>query len=132
MIYAPETQIGSMESPVELHHGDTVKFNSKLENKDDKEHWLGIPMFTLCARYIRGKAHKFYITTSQQRPARFFYVDLSYGPDSIFMDYATSPPPSSFMGWCKQHKCLWVRVWCPEDTTQFTVRKYGIFTLEWK
>ena len=102
-----------------LKDGDVVHFTTKTSN-------YGIAGFTVCLIVKRGKLKEMIISPIQQPNAQHTYRIptgshcTSWSVES-WIHKNISAPRCWVMGWCKEHKCMFMNISVPPESNCFEV-----------
>ena len=103
----------------ELKENDMVRFDASSER-------YGTAEFIFCFVLKRGKLKELFIWPSQQaNVTEFFHVALPYAPQQFGVSAWThkemDEPRSWMFFWCREHRCVAMRVYVPKQAKCFRV-----------
>lgn len=108
-----------------LKDGDSVEFDWCDSKAPFQGQSYGRAEFGICLVWRRNKLKCFYIYPFQQRDVKHFYrVDCGYSDSfecGAWTHKGMDDPKIWLHGWCKEHKCPFMRVYVPKDSKRFTV-----------
>jgi hypothetical protein len=109
-----------------LKDGDTVSFDATDSKAPTPGSSLGTAEFAFCPQWNRGKLKAVHITPMQQREVSETFVVEGGFSDSFAVSSWThkgidAPRPWIWF-WCKEHRCMGMRVYVPRNSSRFSVR----------
>lgn len=98
-----------------LKEGESVEFN--FTDKD-----YGRAEFSICQIWKRNRLKKLYIYPHQQRDVKYFYtIETALHCDrlSLSSNIKNEDYRIWIHGWCKEHKCPFIRFYVPRYSKRF-------------
>lgn len=108
-----------------LKDGDEVSFDATDSKAPTPGSSLGIAEFAFCPEWRRGKLKAVHIRAQQQRDVSERFVVESGVATSFTVSSWThkgidAPHPWIWF-WCKEHRCMGMRVYVPRNSDHFSV-----------
>lgn len=109
-----------------LKDGDVISFDATDSKAPTPGSSLGTAEFSFCPQWHRGKIKAVHICPLQQRDqTERWRIDSGYATGFSVQSWTNRgvdiPRPWIWF-WCKEHRCMGMRVYVPRNSSQFLVR----------